>query len=52
MPRPVPVLGTQKEGTQDIERIATALVRPRASLRKDLPRALLHGEPLVGTHGL
>ena len=47
MSRPVPVLETKKEGTQNTERIATALAGPRASLRKNLPRALLRGEFFV-----
>ena len=49
MLRLVPVLETQKEDTQNTEKIATALARPRANLRKNLPRALLRGEFSVNT---
>jgi len=48
MLRLVLVLETQKECTQNIGRIATVLARPHASLRKDLPRALLRGEFFSG----
>ena len=43
MLRPVPVPVTQKEGTQNTERTATALARSHANLRSDLHRAH-HGE--------
>ena len=47
--RPVPVLETQKEGTQNTERTATGPARPHVNLRNDLPRALLRSEFFVDT---
>jgi len=47
MHRPVLVLETRKEGTQDMERNATALARTRVNLRNDLRRAP-HGEFSIG----